>query len=75
VTVLETAQVVGWFSALVLLIAAAAWVKLLRGPAIERLDGRLALNRNAEPASKLLVVALGLGGVAAVLAIAGWFAR
>ena len=74
-TVLEIGHVLGWFSAVVLLVAAAAWVRLLRGPAIQRLDGRLALNPNAEPASKLLVVALGLGGIAAVLAIAGWFAR
>jgi hypothetical protein len=59
----------------VLLVAAAAWAKLLRGPAIERLDRRLALNPNAGPPSKLLVVALGLGGMAAVLAIAGWFGR
>lgn len=73
--VLETAHVFGWSSAAVLLMAAAAWVKLLRGPAIQRLDGRLALNANAEPASKLLVLALGLGGIAAVLAMAGWFAR
>ena len=58
-----------------LLVAAAAWAKLLRGPAIQRLDRRLALNPDAEPASKLLVVALGLGGMAAVLAIAGWFGR
>ena len=70
-TVLEAAHVFGWFSAVVLLVAAAAWVKLLRGPAIQRLDDRLALNPNAEPASKLLVVALGLGAIAAVLAVAG----
>jgi hypothetical protein len=75
VTVLETAHVLGWFAAVVLSMAAVAWVKLLRGPAIQRLDDRLALNPNAEPASKLLVVALGLAGMAAVLAIAGWFAR
>ena len=74
-TVLETAHVLGWFAAVVLSMAAVAWVKLLRGPAIQRLDDRLALNPNAEPASKLLVVALGLAGMAAVLAIAGWFAR
>ena len=74
-TVLETAHVLGWSSAVVLLMAAAAWVKLLRGPAIQRLDRRLALNPDVEPASKLLVVALGLGGMAAVLAIAAWFAR
>ena len=72
---LETAHVLGWFAAVVLSMAAVAWVKLLRGPAIQRLDDRLALNPNAEPASKLLVVALGLAGMAAVLAIAGWFAR
>jgi hypothetical protein len=75
VTVLEIAHVLGWSSAVVLLMAAAAWVKLLRGPAIQRLDRRLALDPNAELASKLLVVALGLGGMAALLAIAGWFAR
>jgi hypothetical protein len=75
VTVLETAHVLGWFAAVVLSMAAVAWVKLLRGPAIQRLDDRLALNPNAEPASKLLMVALGLAGMAAVLAIAGWFAR
>ena len=74
-TVLETAHVLGWFAAVVLSMAAVAWVKLLRGPAIQRLDDRLALNPNAEPASKLLMVALGLAGMAAVLAIAGWFAR
>lgn len=71
---LEAAHVFGWFSVVVLLVAAIAWPKLLRGPAIQRLDGRLTLNADGEPASKLLLVALGLGAVAAVSAVAGWFA-
>ena len=51
----------------------AIWAKWLRGPLLQRLDGKRA--SNAEPAAlalKVLMAAFGVSAVAAVLAIGGW---
>jgi hypothetical protein len=69
---LEVARVLGFFAATLLLVAVAAWIKLFRGPELQRLDGSSAKAGNAEIASQLLVFAAVLSAVAAFLAIAGW---
>ena len=70
---LEAARVLGVISAVLLVASIAAWVRLLRDPALQRLDGRVAPDSaQAQLASQLLMLAAGLSAVAAVLAVAGW---
>jgi hypothetical protein len=70
---LEAARVLGVISAVLLVAAIAAWVRLLRGPTLQRLDGRIGPDSGqAQVASQLLMLAAGLSAVAAVLAVAGW---
>jgi hypothetical protein len=70
---LEVARVLGFFAATLLIVAVAAWIKLFRGPELQRLDGRAAPKvRNVEIASQLLVLAVFLSAIAAMLAVAGW---
>lgn len=69
---LEAATIMGSVSAVLLLVAVAAWVKLLRGPELQRLDGRAAPDiGNIEVASQLLVVAVGLSAFATILVVVG----
>ena len=71
----DAAQVLGFFAAVLLIIAVTAWVKLLRRPRFQRLDGRTGpAGDGIETASQLLVVVLCVSGVAALLAVAGMFA-
>jgi hypothetical protein len=70
---LEVAHVLGFLAATLLIVAVAAWINLLRGPELQRLDGRAAPRvRSVEIASRLLVLAVTLSAVAAILAVAGW---
>ena len=70
---LEVAQVLGAFSAALLLLAVFVWVNLLRGPEMQRLDGISVPNpRRAEIASQILAVPVALSALAAILAVAGW---
>jgi hypothetical protein len=69
---LEVARFVGFFAAILLLVAVAAWIKLFRGPELQRLDGSTAKASNIEIASRLLALAAVLSAVAASLAIIGW---
>jgi hypothetical protein len=69
----ETARALALFSAACLLASCAIWTVLLRGPMLQRLDGRRASNnRPAQLAVQLLALGFGLSAVAAVLAVAGW---
>ena len=69
---LETAGLLGLLSAALLFAAVAAWLKLGRGPLVQRLDGRSEVKRDQiERASRLLVIAVSLSAVAAILAISG----
>jgi hypothetical protein len=71
---LEAARIIGFFSALLLVASVVIWAKRLRGPLLQRLDGRIASNGHpAQIACRLLVAAVGLSALAALLAIAGWF--
>jgi hypothetical protein len=70
---LETSDMLGWFAAALLFAAVAAWLKLGRGPLLQRLNGRTAVKADqVESASRLLVIALGVSAVAAIVAVAGW---
>ena len=72
---LELARLLGGLSVVLLVIAVAAWVKVLRAPVLQRLDGRLeGESRAGEIASQLLVAATGLSAVAALVAVVGWIA-
>lgn len=67
---LETSSLLGWLSVALLFAAGAAWLRLGRGPLLQKLNGRATLTiGQAEVASRLLVAAVGLSAVAAVLAI------
>ena len=69
---LEVARVLGFSAAILLIVAVAAWIKLFRGPELQRLDGSAVPKaRNAEIASQLLALAAFLSAVAAILAVAG----
>lgn len=73
---LEVARIIGALSAVLLVVAVAAWVKLAGGPVLQRLKGRAVSNSSeAEFASRLVVLALGLSVVAAVLAVYAWIAN
>jgi len=69
----EAADVLGVLAAVLLLMAVIAWVKLIRGPLMQRTDGNTGLDSaQGEFASELLLWAAGLSSAAAFLAIAGW---
>ena len=72
---LEAGRILGGFSAVLLLAAIAAWLKLFRGPRLQTLDGRTASSSKGEFASQLLMLAAAFCGVAALLAVAGWLAQ
>lgn len=70
---LELARVLGFLAAVLLLVAVAAWIKLFRGPQLQRLDSSAAPKAgNVEVASQLLVLTAVLSAVAAFMAIVGW---
>jgi uncharacterized membrane protein len=70
---LELGQTLGFFSAVLLIVACAAWVNLSRGSRLQPIDGPPEANRApTEFASRLLALAFGLSAVAAVLAVVGW---
>jgi len=72
-TMVEASDVLGVLAAVLLLGAGMAWVKLVRGPLLQRTDGRTEMDSaQGELASELLFWAAGLSSVAAFLAIAGW---
>lgn len=62
----------GLLSALVLVVAVTAWVKLGLRPALPGVHGAGGDPASTEVASQLVVVAFGLSGLAAILAVVGW---
>jgi hypothetical protein len=69
----EAANVLGVLAAVLLLGSVIAWVKLIRGPLLQRTDGSTGTDSaQGELASELLFWAAGLSTAAAFLAIAGW---
>ena len=69
----EAGNVLGVLAAVLLLMAVFAWVKLIRRPSMQRIDGRTGPDpAQGEFASELLFWAAGLSSAAMFLAIAGW---
>jgi hypothetical protein len=69
----EAGNVLGAIAAVLLLMAVIAWLKLIRGPLVQRLDGRTGMDEaQGERASKLLFWAAGLSSAAAFVGVAGW---
>jgi preprotein translocase subunit SecG len=69
----EAANVLGVLAAVLLLMAVVTWVKLIRGPLMQRTDGGAETeSAQGELASELLFWAAGLSTAAAFLTIAGW---
>jgi hypothetical protein len=71
----DAGQVLGFFAAALLIIAIGAWVRLIRRPRLQRLDGRRPPTDGVETASQLLVAALCVSAVAAILAVVGVFSH
>ena len=70
---LEFGQLLGLFSALVLVVAVAAWAKLGWIAVLQPIRGRSGANpAPAELASRLIVLAFSLSALAAILAVVGW---
>jgi hypothetical protein len=69
----EASYILGGLAAGLLVMAVVAWVKLLRGPLLQRTGGGIGRDSAAgEFASQILFWAAGLSSAAAFLAIAGW---
>jgi hypothetical protein len=68
----ELAQILAFVSAALMAVSFAIWSNWLRGPMLQRLDGRRASNTSpGSLALKLLMVAFGVGVIAAALALLG----
>lgn len=72
---LETARILASVSVMLLIGALVAWMNLLRRPQLRLPNGiAVANDGNRQLAASLLLAAVGFSAVAAMLAIAGWFA-
>ena len=66
----EGARLLASAAAVLLVLAIAAWIKLMRSPPLVRLDGsRQPHDDNVESASRLLLGAVVMSAVAALLAV------
>jgi len=69
----EAGNVLGVLAAVLLLMAVIAWIKLIRGPLLQRTDGRTGKDsEQGEFASELLFWAAGLSSSAMFVAVGGW---
>jgi len=69
----EAGNVLGVLAAVLLLMSGTAWLKLIRGPLLQRTDGSTDLNpAQGELASGLLFWSAGLSTAAVFAAIGGW---
>jgi hypothetical protein len=72
----EAGKVLGVLAAVLLLMAIIAWVELIRGPLMQRMDGHTSMDPSqGEFASELLFWAAGLSTAAMFLAVGGWIFR
>lgn len=73
----ELSYVSAFFAGLILLTAAASWFKILRNPKNDLIAGRGGKpdTPRLKSAAMLTAVALGLSGVAMILAVLDWFLR
>ena len=72
---LEAARILAGVAVILLIVAVAAWANPLGRPQLRRPNGSTVANGgNLQIAALLLLAAVGMSAVAAILAIAGWFA-
>jgi len=72
---LEAARVLAGVAVILLIVAIAAWANHLGPPQLRRPNDSAVTNSgNLQIAALLLLAAVGISAVAAILAIAGWFA-
>lgn len=72
----DAANVLGAFAAVLLLMAVIAWVQLIQSPPMQRTDGRTIMDlAQGEFASELLFWAAGLSSAAAFLAVREWILK
>ena len=73
----DASYIVAFFGALFLLAAAAAWWKIARDPKEkEAAAAHIGIDsRRVKSAAVATAIAFGLSGVAAILAVLGWFLR
>lgn len=73
---LEAGRTLACIAAILLVVAAGAYLKLGRTPLFRRVNGRLALTSAiGQTAAQLLVAAAALSAAAAALAVIAWFVR
>ena len=71
----ETAHILAGVSVILLIVSLAVWANPLNRLQFRRLNGSAAANvGNPQVAAVMLLVSVGVSGVAATLAIAGWLA-
>jgi hypothetical protein len=70
----DAGNMLGVLAAVLLLMAVVSWVQLIRGPPLQRTDGRTGIDADEdnEFASELLLWAAGLSTAAMFLAVGGW---
>lgn len=72
---LEVAYILAGIGVILLMMAIAAWANPLGHPATRRVNGcTVANDGHLQVAALLLLAAVGSSAVAAMLAVAGWFA-
>jgi hypothetical protein len=72
----ELSYVIAFFAAIFLLAAAAAWWRVISEPETEASEGRVEIDsQRVRAAARATAIALGLSGVAALVAVIGWFIR
>jgi len=71
----ELSYVIAIIAGLVLLVAVGAWLRIARRPKNDLVEGEggKPVSQRATWASGLIVVALGLSGLAACIAVIAWF--
>ena len=72
----ELSYIIALMGGLVLLVAAAAWWKVVREPEPESKEGRDGLDsRRVKAAARTTAIAFALSGLAAIVAVVDWFMR
>ena len=72
----ELSYIVALLGGLVLLVAAAAWWRVVREPEQESTEGRVGLDSNrVKAAARMTAAAFALSGIAAILAVVGWIIK
>ena len=72
----QVAYIAAFFAALFLLVAGAAWWKVVRETEQESTVGRVEIDsRRVRSAAMATAIAFGLSGLAAIAAVLDWFLR